>query len=224
MSNILSSMPTKKPNEEYNSYDILSRNYHWKWLKNKALSYYDYIQIIQNDILNLIDSTNSEIIMDAGCGDGVLLYLLYEKKKNLKLFGFDFIESAIKYAKKKLKNKAEVFVFDIRDLDDLNNECDLIICTETIDHVLPPKTLPTLDDLRNFQIKILNKLIEIAKKGAYFTVPAKEEWRCFDQDFKKNDEPLLEEWLDSLNYSSNWKYLSTDKNNPKGTYIVEIIK
>lgn len=220
----MNGMPTKKPNEEYNSYDTLSRNYHWKWLKNKALSYNDYIQTILNDILNLIDSTNSEIIMDVGCGDGVLLYLLYEKKKNLKLFGFDFIESAIKYAKKKLKNKAEVFVYDIRDLDDLNKECDLIICTETIDHVLPPKTLPTLDDLRVFQIQILNKLIEIAKKGAYFTVPAKEEWRCFDQDAKESDEPLLEEWLDSLNYTSNWKYLSTDKNNPKGTYIVEIIK
>lgn len=220
----MNGMPTKKPNEEYNSYDTLSRNYHWKWLKNKNLSYYDYIQTILNDILNLIDRTNSEIIMDAGCGDGVLLYLLYEKKKNLKLFGFDFIESAIKYAKKKLKNKAEVSVFDIRDLDDLNKECDVIICTETIDHVLPPKTLPTLDDLRIFQIQILNKLIEIAKKGAYFTVPAKEEWRCFDQDVKESDEPLLEEWLESLNYNSNWKYLSTDKNNPKGTYIVEIIK
>lgn len=220
----MNGMPTKKPNEEYNSYDTLSRNYHWKWLKNKNLSYYDYIQTILKDILNLIERTNSEIIMDAGCGDGVLLYLLYEKKKNLKLFGFDFIESAIKYAKKKLKNKAEVSVFDIRDLNDLNKECDLIICTETIDHVLPPKTLSTLDDLRIFQIQILNKLIEIAKKGAYFTIPTKEEWRCFDQDVKERDEPLLEEWLDSLNYNSNWKYLSTDKNNPKGTYIVEIIK
>ncbi len=152
-------MPTKKPNEEYNTYDTLSRNYHWKWLKNKALSYNDYIQIILNDILNLIDNTNSEIIMDVGCGDGVLLYLLYEKKKNLKLFGFDFIESAIKYAKKKLKNKAEVFTYDIRDLNDLNMECDLIICTETIDHVLPPKTLPVLDDLRLFHIQILNMQI-----------------------------------------------------------------
>ncbi len=90
--------------------------------------------------------------------------------------------------------------------------------------MVPPKTIPILDDLRIFHIKILNKLIEIAKKGAYFTVPAKEEWRCFDQVVKESDEPLLEEWLDSLNYSSNWKYLSTDKNNPKRTYIVEIIK
>ena len=220
----MNGMPTKKPNKEYNSYDILGRNYHWKSLKSKNRSYYDYIQTILNDILSLIERTNSEIIMDAGCGDGVLLYSLYENKKKLKLFGFDFIESAIKYAKKKLKNKAEVFVFDIRNIDDLNKECDLIICTETIDHVLPPKILPTLDDLRIYQIKILNKLIEIAKKGAYFTIPAKEEWRCFDQDYKENHEPLLEEWLDSLNYSSKWKYLSTDKNNPKGTYIVEIIK
>ena len=34
----MNGMPTKKPNEEYNSYDTLSRNYHWKWLKNKNLS------------------------------------------------------------------------------------------------------------------------------------------------------------------------------------------
>lgn len=217
-------MQKKKPNEEYSSYNTLGKNYHWKWLKNKSLSYNDYIKTILNDILSLIDRTDSEIILDAGCGDGVLLYLLHENKENLELYGFDFIESAIKYAKKKLKNRAEVFVFDIRDLDNLDKECDLVICTETIDHVIPPQSLPTLDKLRTFQINLLNKLIEIANKGAYFTVPAKEEWRNFDQINKESDEPLLEEWLDSLSYSSNWRYLTTNKNDPKGTYIVEIIK
>ncbi len=53
----MNSMPTKKPNEEYNSYNIISNYYYWKWLKNKVLSYYDYIQIILNDILNLIDDS-----------------------------------------------------------------------------------------------------------------------------------------------------------------------
>lgn len=217
-------MSNKKPHKEYESYRKLGRNYHWKSLRNKASSYYKYIQTILNDTLSLIEQTNSEIIMDAGCGDGVLLFLLHENKKNLKFYGFDFIKSAIKYARKKLKDKAEVFVFDLRELDELNKKCDLIICTETIDHVLPPKSLPTSDDLRDFHTKILNKLASIANKGAYFTVPATDEWRCFDPTIKNSDEPLLEEWLASLKYNSKWRYLTSDKNNPKGTYIVEIIK
>ena len=126
--------------------------------------------------------------------------------------------------KKKLKNKAQVFVFDIRELDDLNKECDLIICTETIDHVFPPQPLPSLDDLRGFHIQILNKLIEIANKGVYLTIPAKEGWKCFNQNIKDCNEPLLEMWLNSLSYSSNWSYLDNDKKNPKGTYKVEFIK
>ncbi|MFW9821469.1 MAG: class I SAM-dependent methyltransferase [Candidatus Thorarchaeota archaeon] len=214
----------KKPNEEYTTYNTLGKNYHWKWLKNRGLSYYEYIQTILNDILKLIDKTNSKIILDAGCGDGVLLYLLYKNKKYLKLYGFDFIESAIQYAKKKLKKKAEVFVFDLRDLDELDKAFDFIICTETIDHVLPPEPLSTSEKLRTFHVNILNELIGMANKGAYFTIPAKEEWRSFEQDDKDSSEPILEEWLESLNLNSNWRYLTTDKNNPKGTYIVEIIK
>ena len=217
-------MPIKRPNQEYNTYNLLGKNYHWKWLKSKATSYNDYIQIILNDILNLVNLTNSQSILDAGCGDGVLLYLLNKSNNNLNLHGFDFIESAIKYAKKKLKKKAELYVFDIRDINHMDKEYDLTVCTETIDHVLPPTPLPSFNDLRLFHLEILTKLIEIAKKGAYFTIPATEEWRPPDQKLKENEEPLLEEWLENLEYRSNWRYLTTDKNNPRGTYIVEIIK
>lgn len=214
----------KKPNEEYESYDLLGRNYHWKSLKSKNPTFRKYINTILTDLLNIIDRTNSITILDAGCGDGVLLYFLHKNRPNLNLFGFDFIEDAIKYAKKKLRKKAEVFVFDIRNIEKLDRTFDLVICTETIDHVLHPDQVSDPNELRRFHVQILNQMINRANKANYFTIPATEEWRDENHNFSRNNELLLEEWLTSLNYKTNWKYLTTDKKNPQGTYIVEIIK
>ena len=50
MKKVVNGMRNKKTTEEHNTYDILGRNYHWKWLKNKSLSYYEYVQTILSDI------------------------------------------------------------------------------------------------------------------------------------------------------------------------------
>jgi 2-polyprenyl-3-methyl-5-hydroxy-6-metoxy-1,4-benzoquinol methylase len=192
-------MIQKDPNKEYNTYSKFGKGYHWKWLNEcKNINHYSYLiylKLILTRIIKNIKKTNSKTILDAGCGDAVLLYFINKRLSHLKLSGFDFIESAIDFAKKKLKN-ADLFVFDLRNIFSFKKRYDYIICTEVIDHILPPEPINDLNELRKFHIKILNRLISIANKGVFFTIPTKGEWRYFNE-YKENkkEDPFLIKWF-----------------------------
>ncbi len=194
------------PNNEYDAYMRLGSDYHWQWLlesknrKNQSYSYYNYLEYILKRISYNIKKTKSKTILDAGCGDAVLLYLISKKFPNLKLSGFDFIESAIQVGKKKLR-QGNLFVFDIRDIFSYNQRFDYIICTEVIDHVNPPETINSPKNKREFQKKIINKLISMANKGLFLTIPTKGVWRDLNkEEDKKEESSVLIEWIQSFNY------------------------
>lgn len=85
---------------------------------------------------------NNKIIADVGCGTGKLISYIFEKYKPSKIYGFDFSEKAIAYAKKIAVN-AEFKHHDL--YNKLNVTFDIIFCTEVLEHLLyPEKALKNL--------------------------------------------------------------------------------
>lgn len=215
MENLIKKMHKKRnsPNAEYDSYLRYGSGYHWQWLKESknrrylAYSYYDYLKFILKRITKNIKKTKSRTILDAGCGDAILLYLINKNVSNLELSGFDFIESAIKFGRSKLTN-ANLFVLDIRNIFSYYKHYDYIICTEVIDHVLPPHSIKTSKRIREFQKKILNKLISLADKGVFLTIPTRGVWRDFDKKKEKIEEDgILLEWILTFNLKFRFNLL-----------------
>ncbi len=135
----------------FNKYEIKSPNYHYKQIKANCWRYYNayvharYILELELIIitLNKIQKRSQKLkILDVGCGDAVLFYLL-NKKINLEdtlLYGIDLSDTALKIAKKKnprsIFKKANVYSLPFDD-----NFFDLIISSDVIEHILKPKKM-----------------------------------------------------------------------------------
>ena len=199
-------------NLEYNTYSNQGSEYHWKWLEYGKLhhfsySYYDYIKFIAKKIIFNIKKTNSKTILDAGCGDCVLLSFINKVLPDLKLSGFDIIESALDIGRKKIKN-SDLFVYNIRDIFSLEKSYDYIICTEVIDHVKLPQSVKKPEKIRKYQIAIFNRLISMANKGVFLTIPTRGVWR--ESKFMEKDiliEPLVIQWIKSFNFNINLRII-----------------
>jgi len=79
---------------------------------------------------------NGRNIADVGCGPGLLLQIIAEKSNPNSLTGFDFSTEAIKVANKKCPF-GNFHQFDIYSTH--NESFDLVLCTETLEHLLYPE-------------------------------------------------------------------------------------
>ena len=97
-------------------------------------------------------------ILDAGCGDGVLLFILKQKLKqyNLKITGIDLSEKALATAKQKIPsgNFIKAGVYEINVEPDF---FDIVISSDVIEHVRYPE-------------KMLAEIKRISKKDAYIII------------------------------------------------------
>lgn len=94
---------------------------------------------------------NNELILDVGCGNGVMLSKM---NGNNKLHGVDLSKAMIDVAKKKLKDKAELIVGDAEFLLWEDNYFDTILCTFSFHHYPRPK-------------KVLDEMNRVLKKGGH---------------------------------------------------------
>ena len=81
-------------------------------------------------------------ILDLGCGDGVMLYLLAKRLKdyNIKLFGVDISEEAIEIASKKIE-KGNFYFSNICSTKFNKNKFDIIIALDVIEHINNPEAM-----------------------------------------------------------------------------------
>ena len=77
-------------------------------------------------------------ILDAGCGEGHLLRELNHKVPGNILVGADTSEIALRQAKRRC-DVADYVVVDLRKMSFANDYFDVIICTETIEHIIDSK-------------------------------------------------------------------------------------
>lgn len=149
--------------------------YHWQWYKTNKYSYADYA----HKILGYLP--NSGTVIDIGCGDGVMSYLLF--KKGLKVTGIDPDETGITLGKQEISRQyfkerpylAPIALFQGSMIDYLKKQgiqlrkesiydvpdtqkFDYAVCQEVIEHVPEPQGM-------------LEKVSKIVTQFALFTTP-----------------------------------------------------
>lgn len=93
------------------------------------------ISLIKKTINNSQDKIK---ILDIGCGDGVLTYLIQKEFPNAAVHGVDFSELAILLAKEKINSKRLTIDFrqgSAYELPYLDNSIDVVISSDVIEHL-----------------------------------------------------------------------------------------
>jgi ubiquinone/menaquinone biosynthesis C-methylase UbiE len=152
---------------EFQKYKNRGADYHykqiqkWNFKKFNAFAearYFKHIELVKIYLNKFYSSANHEIkILDVGCGDGVLIYLLKKSIKgfNLKFYGIDSSNEALCVA----KNKIPDGVFNKNDVYNLgfeNEFFDLVISLDVIEHInYPEKMLSEINRITKIQGLIL---------------------------------------------------------------------
>ncbi len=115
-----------------------------------------------NRLINLTHFAEKEKVLDIGCGEGMITSKLKNKYK-FQITGEDLDKDTIKLATKTHQN-INFRTGSILNLKHKNNSFDLVIATETLEHVDKPD-------------KAIQECKRVSKKYCIFTVPNEPWWR-----------------------------------------------
>jgi len=164
--------------------------YHWGNIshnpfKSNSFVKQRYIKCIQL----LSDNCKSGKVLDVGCGDGAMTYMLF--KKGYEASGVDISEKGIELAVEmhsKRQTNCSFYCEDIANLPD--HTYDGLICSDVIEHVEDPQ-------------KLIKEATRVVKKGGciVFSTPIRITEHPLDQEH-------LVEW-----FPEEWKELFSDFDN-----------
>lgn len=91
-------------------------------------------------IVKLANVSQTDSVIDVGCGEGYILSLLPKAKK---IVGLDISRVALNRAKKFLQDRKEIELIlgDAQNLRFEDNSFDIAICSETLEHVPNPRVV-----------------------------------------------------------------------------------
>ncbi|MBI2129654.1 class I SAM-dependent methyltransferase [Candidatus Woesearchaeota archaeon] len=108
-------------------------------------------------ILNLLSPKNTDKMLDAGCGSGIILREIKEGS----VIGIDCSATALRQARKNMQGKnTKLMMADVQKLPFKKNSFNKIICSEVIEHLPSPA-------------KVIDEIKRVSKRGAIviFTIP-----------------------------------------------------
>jgi 2-polyprenyl-3-methyl-5-hydroxy-6-metoxy-1,4-benzoquinol methylase len=113
--------------------------YHWRHLSKTPWKHHCYTAARYALILDAAQIKGGESILDLGCGDGALTYLLYQH--GAQCTGVDLNDIGLALAKTMFDKRGGEAKF-IKYLNEVPSESqDLVICADVIEHVPDPDTL-----------------------------------------------------------------------------------
>lgn len=150
-------MAKKYSNEER----YLSNNFFIRWNTKKRLK----------TILDFLDSTKKDDVLEIGCGAGLILKSIKYYKS---ITGIDLAGSAVAIAKKNLASKKNVKIKkdDAQNLK-LKGKYDKIICAEVLEHLPHPN-------------KVIDNICKVAKKDSDIVITIPDEYHIEFVEFFLN--------------------------------------
>lgn len=109
------------------------------------------------EFFRMLKRTNSEKILDVGCGEGVTLNKIQEMKIGKKLEGVDNFKDAIEIGTKTFP-KLSLKLADIYALPYKDNSFDIVLCNEVLEHLERPQDA-------------IKELIRVSNKYLLLSVP-----------------------------------------------------
>jgi ubiquinone/menaquinone biosynthesis C-methylase UbiE len=151
------------------------------------------IQHFINSIIMCLKDLDLKTVLDAGCGEG---FILWELKKR----GLGGYFEGIDYSKDAVDMGSHLFpslIFsrgDIYNLPHKDNSFDLILCSEVMEHVEQPE-------------KALDEIVRVARKYCLLTVPNEPFFMLSNFLRGKN----LSRWGSDMDHVQHWNYKEFEK-------------
>lgn len=152
--------------------DIITAPFLHKYYENEAMEehrqkkmyqsdkYNSYWQNVRlNEIKNFIKKIGAEKFLDVGCAEGLYIDIFKNLHKNSDVFGLDIAHNYLKKIKVNNKDKdVSPIQGDTNDLPFKVDSFDIVLCSETLEHVLDPK-------------KSFYELCRVSKKYIIISIP-----------------------------------------------------
>lgn len=130
-------------------------DYYQQGIKNNLFQYLWHTRKLQI-FKKLTKGRKYRKILDVGCASGLMTNKVAKQFPGSQIFGVDVYQKAIKYAKLKYPH-INFIVADAHILPFQSSTIDLLICYETVEHVLDP-------------VQALKEIRRVIKKGGYALV------------------------------------------------------
>ena len=142
---------SKMTTDNFEKHTVKASFWQFKWLQKLLIDNYYIV------LLDTAKELKPISVLDAGCGEGFTLSRLEEKNIGKDLEGIDFLATAIKLGGK-LHPKLKLKQGNIYKLPYKDNQFDLVLCTEVLEHLDDPE-------------KALKEIKRVTKKYAILSVP-----------------------------------------------------
>jgi len=127
---------------KFQKYKTKGAGYHWEQISNSIKKRNVFVVARYELILDLLGKEiKNKKVLDVGCGDGVLSYLLAKKGANV--IGIDSSVEAIKFAKERCRNLSNL-IFQVASAYELpfcDAYFDYVISSEVIEHLKHPEKM-----------------------------------------------------------------------------------
>jgi 2-polyprenyl-3-methyl-5-hydroxy-6-metoxy-1,4-benzoquinol methylase len=145
---------------EFDKYDK-NGAYHIEWFRTNKHGYRNHL----NRILREFTGCKAKLMLDIGCGEGLLAKLLLKKGVTQKVLGIDTSKKAVELGKDLYADSCKTKRMELKcqDFKSMNKrrKFDYIVCSEVIEHVDNPELF-------------LRKINNMTKKWAIITTPNSE--------------------------------------------------
>lgn len=126
----------------FDKYQKRGAGYHWEQISKSVTKMNVFVKARYGLVLNQVKLSVGKRILDIGCGDGALTYLL-SRQKEAYVIGIDPSIEAINFAKEKTRNtkNIEFIIASAYNLPFADDSIDYVVSSDVIEHLQQPEKM-----------------------------------------------------------------------------------